>query len=632
MKKEAVCKQGGREMKPGARIQYALNTLYRKLDDFSLKKKLFLMYIVCVILPVTLLDGLLLTTLLNMEARRQEDEMQDVSNAVKYTLSQKFDDAIFITNEFWMNSTVNDFLNTQFASPHDFYARYWEIRSNSLVDVSTIARGATLHFYADNDTIITGGEIGNYTSIQNQKWFKDFLDTGLLLKISAYISDRDEQGNRRNPVRAISIIRKMNWLPGCDKLMKLDLDYSGIENAILNADFNYDVFVCSGDTILFSNRGNTSKDKPFDTLTQKEQENIGNKQSIQLYFDQYDIYVLKKDLSIMQVVQNNAMLITITIAFSLLVPIAFMYLINRSFTYRLTKLSKHLAKVGRNEGHIEKISNIRGHDEIGELMHSYNRMAARINELIHVVYKRRLEEQAAHIARQRAELLALQSQINPHFLFNALESIRMHSVIRHEDETADMICKLSLMMRSSVEWSQDIITVAEEIRFTEAYLQLQKYRFGDQLSYRIHVDPACLNRSIPKLTVVTFVENACVHGIESKTSPGWVFVDVSCSKDEMILEVEDTGIGMSEAELKVMQENMNHASVERLRQKGSRIGVMNACVRLKSFSRNKCRFYVESEEGVGTTVSIHIPLKYVQGQKTEDMSRTVENSEKRRSN
>jgi two-component system, sensor histidine kinase YesM len=615
-------------MRLSARIQYALNMLYRKLDDFSLKKKLFLMYIVCVILPMTMLDGLLLTTLLNMETRRQEDEMQDVSNAVKYTIGQKFDDAVFITKDFWMNSTINDFLNTQFSSPYDFYARYSEIKNNSFGDVSTIARGATLHFYADNDTIIAGGEFGNYNSIRNQKWFKDFIDSGLLLKISAYISDTDEQGNRRNPVRAISIIRKMNWSPGCDKLMKLDLDYSGIENAILNADFNYAVYVCSGDTILFSNQGNTSKDAPFDTLTQKERDKIGIKQSIQLYSKQYDIYVLKKDLSIMQVVQNNAMLITITIAFSLLVPIAFMCLINRSFTYRLTKLSKHLATVGRNEGHIEKIPDIRGHDEIGELMHSYNRMAVRINELIHVVYKRRLEEQAAHIARQRAELLALQSQINPHFLFNALESIRMHSVIRHEDETADMICKLSLMMRSSVEWSQDIITVAEEIRFAEAYLQLQKYRFGDQLSYRIHVDPDCANRNIPKLTIVTFVENACVHGIESKTSPGWVFVDVSSSEDEMILEVEDTGIGMSEAELKVMLDNMNHASVERLRQKGSRIGVMNACVRLKSFSQNQCRFYVESEEGIGTTVSIHIPLKFVQAQKTEGTPGTIENSEK----
>jgi two-component system sensor histidine kinase YesM len=612
----------------GARFKYALSTIYRKLDDYSLKKKLYLMYIVCVILPVTLLDGLLFTSLLNNESRRQEDEMQDVSNAVRYTLAQKFDDAVFITKDFWMNKTINDFLNTKYASPYYFYARYSEIKNNSFGDVSTISRGATMHFYADNDTIINGGEFGNFNIIRKQKWFKDFTDSGLSLKIFSYIADMDDQGIRQYPVRAISIIRKMDGLPGCNKLMKLDLDYSGIENAILNSDFNYAVYVCSGDTILFSNRGNTSKSAAFETFTQEQREKIGNKQSVKLYSEKYDIYVLRQDLSFMLVLKKNAMLIMICIAFSFLVPIAFMYLINRSFTYRLSRLSKHLASVGRNESHIDKIPGIRGHDEIGELMHSYNRMAVRINELIHVVYKRRLEEQAADIARQRAELLALESQINPHFLFNALESIRMHSVIRHEDETAEMICKLSLMMRSSVEWSQDVITVEEEIRFTEAYLQLQKYRFGDQLSYRIKVDPSCAALNIPKLTIVTFVENACVHGIESKTSPGWVFVDISSTEDEMILEVEDTGIGMSEAALQAMQDNMNHASIERLRQKGSRIGVMNACVRLKSFSGNKCRFYVDSEEGVGTTVTIHIPLNCAQAQRTEGLPGIVANSEK----
>lgn len=628
----ADCRWGGSSMKPGARIKFALSTIYRKIDDFSLKKKLFLLYILCVILPVTLLDGLLFTSLLNNETRRQEDEMQNVSSAVKYTLGQKFDDAVFITKDFWLNQTINEFLDTKFVSPYDYYARYSDIKDNSFGDVTTVCRGATLHFYADNDSIITGGEFGNFNSIRNQKWFSDFTKSALLLKISSYIADTDDQGNPQSPMRAISIIRRMNWRinwsPGCDKIMKLDLDYSGIENAIVNSDFTYAVYVCSGDTILFSNRGNTSKNAPFDILTKEERAKIGNKQSIELYSEKYDIYVLRQDPSILLMLRNNVMFIAAIIAFSLLVPIAFMYLFNRSFTFRLSKLSSHLAAVSEKEGHLEKIPGIRGHDEIGELMHSYNRMAVRINELIHVVYKRRLEEQAADIARQRAEVLALQSQINPHFLFNALESIRMHSVIRHENETAEMICKLSLMMRNSVEWSQDVIAVAEEIRFTEAYLQLQKYRFGNQLSYRINVEPSCAVLYIPKLSIVTFVENACVHGIESKTSPGWVFLEVKRSGNEMILEVEDTGIGMSEAALQTMQESMDHASIERLKQKGSRVGVINACVRLKSFSQNKCRFFVDSEEGVGTTVTIHIPLNCAQGPTTEGLPEGAGNAEK----
>ena len=116
------------------------------------------------------------------------------------------------------------------------------------------------------------------------------------------------------------------------------------------------------------------------------------------------------------------------------------------------------------------IPEINGSDEISELMESYNIMAARMNGLIQTVFKNKLYQQEMNIARQKAELLALRSQINPHFLFNALESIRMHSVLKHEDETADMVEKLALMHRQNVEWGRDLVTIREETSFIKAYL------------------------------------------------------------------------------------------------------------------------------------------------------------------
>ena len=86
-------------------------------------------------------------------------------------------------------------------------------------------------------------------------------------------------------------------------------------------------------------------------------------------------------------------------------------------------------------------------------MDNYNRMADRMNSLIDTAYRCRLKEQKMDIARQNAELMALYSQINPHFLFNALESIRMHSILKKEEETADMIQKLAIMVRQNVDWS-----------------------------------------------------------------------------------------------------------------------------------------------------------------------------------
>lgn len=239
-------------------------------------------------------------------------------------------------------------------------------------------------------------------------------------------------------------------------------------------------------------------------------------------------------------------------------------------------------------------------------MASYNHMARRINDLIQTVYKDRLKEQEMDIARQNAELLALHSQINPHFLFNALESIRMHSLIKNEEETAGMVERLALMERQYVDWGTDTISIREELQFVEAYLELQKYRFGDRLSYKIEAEPDCLRYCVPRLTLVTFVENACVHGLENKTAPGWIFVRCCCRDGHLYMEIEDTGHGMDSGLLLTLQEKMENASMQLLKE-NERVGILNACLRLHMATDNTVKFQLESEEDSGTIVTISIP-------------------------
>ena len=228
---------------------------------------------------------------------------------------------------------------------------------------------------------------------------------------------------------------------------------------------------------------------------------------------------------------------------------------NRSFTQRISELSKVFETVGGE--HLVPISYVRGKDEIGSLMSNYNRMVARTNELIQIVYKNKIKEQEMLVERQNAELLALHSQINPHFLFNALESIRMHSLLKNEYETADMVEKLALMQRQYVEWGNDSVEIRREMEFVRAYLGLQKYRFGERLSYS--------------------------------------------------LEVEDTGCGMDASQMQELKERMLNASIDMLKD-GGRVGIINACLRLKMVFGEQVAFDIEGEQGVGTTVSIRMPL------------------------
>ena len=323
-----------------------------------------------------------------------------------------------------------------------------------------------------------------------------------------------------------------------------------------------------------------------------------------LYGDRYQIYVLRQETNVWRQIVKNAPLILFLILINTLLPFFLMTQIERSITVRIERLGKAFDSVDSEE--LARISDVQGRDEIALLMSNYNRMAERTNELIQTVYKDKLREQEMSIAKKNAELLALHGQINPHFLFNALESIRMHSILKEEFETADMVEKLAIMERQNVDWGNDDIAISKEMDFVEAYLGLQKYRFGDRLSYSISVEPDCEAFHIPKLSIVTFVENACVHGIESKTAPGWIFIKIYREDRYVCIEVEDTGKGMDDAMLRDIQDKMEHADMEKLKQK-EHVGILNACLRLKMVTDNAVRFSIESEENVGTMILIRIP-------------------------
>lgn len=389
-------------------------------------------------------------------------------------------------------------------------------------------------------------------------------------------------------------------------VLKVDLNYSDISRTLINAKYSEVFYVCEEGRILFSNDGKGGMLMPFAKMSEENIDEAGVHKAINVYGSIWDVYVMTPKMDSMALITANLPLILCLICINIFLPVILMYLINQSFTQRIRELDEVFGNVDVEE--LKQLPRVRGRDEISVLMASYNRMARRMNELIQTEYKNRLRSQEMDIARQKAELLVLRSQINPHFLFNALESIRMHSVLRKEFETADMVQKLALMERQNVEIGHDFVRIREELEFIEAYLELQKYRFGEKLTYEISVEETCKDYWLPKLTLVTFVENACVHGMENKTSASWVFVRVYKENDELVMEVEDTGCGMEEEKCRQFVEEMSHVKIEMLKEK-RHVGILNVALRLRLATDDKVRFEMSSEIGVGTLVNISIPLE-----------------------
>ncbi len=576
--------------------------LLNKLNDMKLGHKLRIMQIFCVLLPLLITDSIIVSIMINTERKADAVEMRNIADSVQYTLEGAITNAVNLMQSIYSDTYANDFIEDTFTTGLDYYEKQYDFKRSSLFAISANSALVTISIYADNDGIINGGNIYNVQKVVHEPWYEAIIGNNKdILMFSGF------EDNITNSRRTIFLVRRMDYLhkgTGAS-VIKADLNYSNLLRSIINAKYLSKVYVCEGDKILLSNDGRGGPYVEFDRISQTQLQNIAVHNKVTYYGNTLDIYVMAPDTVYFNAILNNLELVLFLIILNLIVPYLLVRLISKSITVRLKKMEEVFGSTA--SGELFQLPEISGRDEIGQLMTSYNHMAGRMNELIQKEYKDRLKHQEIDIARQKAELLALHSQINPHFLFNALESIRMHSVVKKEFETADMVEKLALMERQNVDWHNDNVKIKEEIRFIEAYLELQKYRFGDKLSYMIDVDEDCVEYRIPKLTLVTFIENACVHGMEAKTSSSWIFVRVTKDKENLIMEIEDTGNGMLEYKRIQLLKEMKEINIQAL-QKKTEIGILNASLRLRMFSDEQVRFEIDSEPNTGTMVTITIPL------------------------
>lgn len=583
-----------------------IDFIERWLSDIDLKKKLNGLYLFCVLIPLFFTDGFILWSTVRAEKAEQRHKMEKVAESVEYNLKNVIDDAANDAVYIGMNNDVADFLNKGYTSPYNYVDEYQDFIKNSVFERANSMGDYQITVYAKNNTIVNGGTFRRLDTAVDETWYKDFVDSGQNMIVRFYY---DDMYPVIEPERKLVLISKTSIAShrGREKIIKIEMDYSSLVRDIMNMNYEMPIYICNNEHVMMTNAGKNPIYKDYYEF--EELDRIGYKKEVFMYDYKLDIYVLKVKSSVFEILKGNIMLVILLVVINVLLPWVMMKLIGRSVTGRVRILGDAFDCVEDNR--LMEISDIYGDDEIGRLMKNYNRMALRMNTLIRTVYMDRLKEQEMAIARRNAELMALHSQINPHFLFNALESIRMHSVLKKEYETADMVQKLAIMHRQNVDWGKDKLPIIKEIEFAGAYLALQKYRFGDRLSYSFEIDERYRNLEIPKLSIVTFVENACVHGIEKKATPGWIFVKVYGDDEYLYIEVEDTGAGMSEEDLHSIQQKIQNVNIDMLKEQKS-VGVLNACLRIKMMTDNTSVIMLDSEEEIGTTIIIKIPINKLQ--------------------
>ena len=586
----------------------------RYLNNLSLRRKLWLLYTFCVIIPLVLTDGLIAAVFIHDAKKDMDKSMEMAVFNATIDFQNAFDPANNLATSIYIQQDLNYFLETRYHSNSDFYtesrsayaqAGYSTILSanNSILDVVLCA---------DNDSIVNGGAYSTVERISETQWYTDFVDNGRKNALYFYYVEGESNIPAQTSSRRVSIVRDLDHYPELpsEKVLRIDIDYERISEAFSVSRYGSDIYICDGDTIVIS-----TKDKPNYTLSFKQmnaviKKNIGYTATMNYLDKEYTIYVEKPSQNyFIETIRSHSFMFMFLVTINIAMPLLLVNLINQSFTNRLQKLSYAFDSTQKDKIGLKEVESNQGNDEIGQLMEGYNNLVRRNRQLIKTIYEDRIVHQKVEIEKQQAELLSMRMQINPHFIFNVLENLRMNCIVKGETETASMIERLAALERESVDWKTDIIPLAKELEFIRNYLKLQAMRYGDRFSFSINADEESLKAYIPKLTLTTFVENSCVHGVERKSSSAMILIDCSVHDGKLIMEVEDTGAGMSPAACATLEAKMQRASFSQLQRSSQHIGMINSCLRIKMIAgEENAKFTFEGEENVGVYLRIEMPV------------------------
>lgn len=266
-------------------------------------------------------------------------------------------------------------------------------------------------------------------------------------------------------------------------------------------------------------------------------------------------------------------------------------------TSRIAKPTRELMDSMKTLGKENKYPRVHvvSQDEIGMIGTEYNKMAENIETLIEKVYKMELTQ-------KQAELEFLQMQINPHFLYNALDTISWMALGKGNGEISEMSIALAELLRATIK-NESFIPLQEEMTTVKDYLFIQEQRFGDKISVSYQVEERASRCQVPNFILQPLIENAIIHGLEPKIGNGRLSVKISIREKRLFFVIEDDGVGMTEEEIRKLYESCKAEDTKQS------IGLKNVYRRLLLCYGEESRLNIQSKQNEGTKIYFSIPLQ-----------------------
>ncbi|MEK3660356.1 sensor histidine kinase [Paenibacillus sp. FSL F4-0236] len=582
------------------------------MNNLRLRTKLFLSFGCVVLIPVLIVGLFLTNELRNMAMANALEQITANVDRVKKRTGEMLNIPLDIAYRLSNDSRLEEVANHRYESVYDVVEAYWNY-PDFRDFVRLYNEVSSIRLYIDNPTVLNNWEfLQTNESVTQEQWYQTALAQRGLVCWN-YIRDN------RNGQYYLSLIRKVNFFKArTTGVLVVNVNTKKL-NAILNQESFETLIMDENDNIVASNRVDT-QDKSLSNIDLATLSATGqgphdvtiDGKPFKMVIDHWQpggslnslrIISIFSVASIVDEPNRIIFLASIVILSAMIMAILLIYYVSRLLTGRMLHLSKHISKVAA--GNLGATLVIDGKDEIGQLARQFNHMVRNINELMSEVQESNRQKNETQLKQNEIKFKMMASQINPHFLFNALESIRMKALVRGQADISQVVRLLGKMMRKNLEVGNGRISLQSELETVNSYLVIQKFRYDDRLTYELLVDPKANPFHIPPLIIQPLVENCVIHGLENRIEGGMVRVEIRLEDSYLKVQVSDNGVGISKTRIQEIRKMLNNNDDYET----NNIGMRNIHLRLQLTYGPQFGLTLASQIGFGTQISFAIPLR-----------------------
>lgn len=576
---------------------------FKRFRDFSIRTKLIIGFL-AILLPLVLILSIVFYSysaeiVLKQSLEQTREIVEQFSISLDNYMGLMRNKMEILADSPTIQEELNTHQDKEDIKNDSFYSRNKRIRRIMLQIYSSVTM---------NDVEIYGiNETNHYLSLWSKKY--EIPDKDILFENANLSKGRSVLVNNINDADTIQMIKMVKDLQTYKPIgyIRFGLKRNYIEKMAKNINFGSD-----GGVVIFDENLSKISGIAHDSVLSKllkEKPSIGNFSysegkneytAVHIHSDStgwttvgvIPLRYINKDLAGIQYLTVIIIVLTIIIGVTVSVIIA------QSLILPLENTVNALEKFSRGDFAVRLKEN--RCDEIGKLNRIFNKAIKEINELMQKVTQ-------SEILNKEMEFKTLQSQMNPHFLYNTLDAINWLAFKEKQTEICNLVAAISSLIRASISNKKSIITIEQELDYVKNYIYIQHIRYKDRFDIIYDIDESLLKQAVPKLIIQPIVENAIIHGIENSKNKNLLYISVKRENECIIIIVKDTGIGMTDEKVsELLKEPLNAEGDEQ--KAHTNLGLYAVHKRIQLMYGDLYGLTVQSQAGEGTTVTLHIPF------------------------